>query len=716
MTEQTTASNSSATQPKRRRRRRGGRRRGGPQRQQTQRQSVDNWSLDQFQVPVAAGKVRFHDFNLPLPLMQAVQAQGFEYCTPIQAQSLHYTLHGVDLIGKAQTGTGKTAAFLISIMTYFLEEEVPDGQKIGAPRALIVAPTRELVMQIAKDAKAMAEFAGLNVVSVVGGMDYQKQRDQLRGEKIDLLVATPGRLLDFHSKRDLDLRQVEVLVLDEADRMLDMGFIPDVKRIIRATPRKEERQTMLFSATFTQDIMNLAEQWTIKPQRIEIASKVNASENIEQHAFLVSDSEKLQLMKNLLKRWSLDRVIIFANRRDITRDLHQALRQDGFNVALLSGEVDQKKRVATLERFRAGKVDVLVATDVAGRGLHIDDISHVINYTLPEDPEDYVHRIGRTGRAGAKGTSISFVGEEDAFAMPAIEQLTKAKLPCVYPPEELAMTEGQFEDRTDALAKDEADKALDASRKALDASAVSEQAELTDKPSEGGDAASLSAQEAPVESASVETVVVETTQSQSEEQVQSEVTAPAAVTPSTDPVTSAERAASVESEAGNEAMVSDTPSTSIEDTSAIREVVQEVNEDGDITGVKVTVEFEVDETEDYTDSDAQTAGTLVLSGAETSSDTEVSPGVEASPGVDASADVERDPNAEVASARPEADIEGSDMPVEADTDERDADLSKVSEATGDAVEDQSAEIDSSDSKRSEDEDSSVTKPSGSSGA
>lgn len=395
------------------------------------------WNPEDHQIDAAPDQVRFQDLHLPNELLRATYEAGFSYCTPIQAQSLAFTLHGVDLIGKAQTGTGKTAAFLIAILTYFLEEAAPEGQKIGAPRALILAPTRELVMQICKDAQELMRYTPFKLLSVVGGMDYVKQRDQLHNEKIDLLVATPGRLLDFHIKRDVDLREVEVLVLDEADRMLDMGFIPDVKRIIGATPRKEERQTLLFSATFTQDIMNLADQWTVNPQKVAIATEVQTSANIEQHAFLVADSDKTNLLIRLIKQWQLTKVIVFANRRDSTRKIFETLKQAGINVDILSGEIEQRKRISTLEGFRSGAIEVLVATDVAGRGIHIDDISHVINFNLPEDPEDYVHRIGRTGRAGALGTSISFIGEEDAFALPAIEELMQTKLPCVHPPAEL---------------------------------------------------------------------------------------------------------------------------------------------------------------------------------------------------------------------------------------------------------------------------------------
>lgn len=419
--EQTPAS-AQNRKPKRRRRK--------PRRRQS------NWDLRQFQVPAVAGKWRFHDFDLPLPLMRAIHAQGFEYCTPIQAETLRQTLLGGDIVGKAQTGTGKTAAFLMSVLAYFLEEPAPEGQKQGAPRALVIAPTRELALQIEKDARALARFTQLNVASVVGGMDYQKQRDSL-GKKIDILVATPGRLLDFHQKKDIDLGEVEVLVLDEADRMLSMGFIPDVKRIIRYTPQKEERQTFLFSATFTDDILNLASQWTLDPAHVEIEITLENQADIDQRVYMVSDEDKQRLLVNLLAQESFERVMVFGNRRDLVRKLNGVLGKAGINAAMLSGDVPQAQRIKTLESFREGEIQVLVATDVAGRGIHIDDVSHVINYTLPEDPEDYVHRIGRTGRAGAKGVSISFVGEEDAFSLPEIERYVDAKLPCEHPPEGL---------------------------------------------------------------------------------------------------------------------------------------------------------------------------------------------------------------------------------------------------------------------------------------
>lgn len=440
---QTPASPNENRGPRRRRRRPrrkpGGHRNPRQQRQSGQQQPVQDSSDHGVVTPAAVrqGVWRFTDFELPTPLLKATSDQGFDYCTPIQSEALKHTLLGGDLVGKAQTGTGKTAAFLISILAYFLEEERPDGQKTGAPRALVIAPTRELALQIEKDARQLAQFIDdVNITSAVGGIDYQRQQRELK-KKVDLLIATPGRLLDFHQKRELDLSQVEVLVLDEADRMLSMGFIPDVKRIIRATPKREERQTFLFSATFTQDILNLASQWTHNAEYVEIEPDVAASDNVDQHVYMVADADKPRLLLALLKQDALDRVMVFANQRHVVRKLDEELRKQGVNVAMLSGEVPQKQRISTLEKFRDGSVTVLVATDVAGRGIHIADVSHVINYTLPEDPEDYVHRIGRTGRAGSKGTSISFVGEEDAYSLPEIERYINDKLPCEHPPEGL---------------------------------------------------------------------------------------------------------------------------------------------------------------------------------------------------------------------------------------------------------------------------------------
>ncbi|MBN49385.1 MAG: ATP-dependent RNA helicase RhlB [Spongiibacteraceae bacterium] len=395
-----------------------------------------SWSVSEFQVPEVPGKVRFHDLGLDDRIMHAIADLNFEYCSPIQAAALPHTLRGHDAIGKAQTGTGKTAAFLISVINDLLNNPIEDERYLGEPRALVIAPTRELVQQIAEDARQLTGYTGLNVVTLIGGMDYQKQQNQLTGDLVDIVIATPGRLLDFSGRGDLYLDRVEHLVIDEADRMLDMGFIPQVKRIIRLTPQKENRQTLLFSATFTDDIIRLTEQWTYQPVNIEIEPEQVATDNVEQKVFLVSEREKFQILQRIVRLPEAVSVIVFANRRDQTRRLHERLRKGGVAAGLLSGEIPQNKRSQTLQQFKDGKIQVLVATDVAGRGIHVDGISHVVNFTLPEDPEDYVHRIGRTGRAGAKGTSISFASEDDAFLLPAIETLLGAKLPCEQPPEE----------------------------------------------------------------------------------------------------------------------------------------------------------------------------------------------------------------------------------------------------------------------------------------
>ena len=396
-----------------------------------------SWDVESFVVEPEAGKTRFHDLGLPKAVMHAIADLGFRYASPIQSESLPIVLDGEDIVAKAQTGTGKTAAFLISIIDTFLREPIEGKRRTGTPRALILAPTRELVVQIAKDAENLCKYTRLSVVSIVGGMDYQKQRDDLRQAPCDIMVATPGRLIDFLGQNEINLRKIEVLVLDEADRMLDMGFMPDVRRIVRACPRKELRQTLLFSATFTPQIVELSERWTFEPTRIEIEPEHVTTETVEQIVYITTAETKYQLLKNVINTRDLHKVMVFANRRDLCRDLVDRLNKDGVDAALLSGEVPQRKRIQTLDRFKEGKTRILVATDVAGRGIHIDGVGHVINYTLPEDPEDYVHRIGRTGRAGAEGTSISFACEDDSFLLPEIEEFIGRKLPCEQAPESL---------------------------------------------------------------------------------------------------------------------------------------------------------------------------------------------------------------------------------------------------------------------------------------
>ena len=394
------------------------------------------WDVSAFEVPAESGRMRFHDIDLPDGIMHAISDLGFEYCTPIQAAALPAVLEGQDVYGRAQTGTGKSAAFLIAILTRLLREPREHRRK-GTPRALIIAPTRELVMQIEQDAQDLGKYLPVRTVAVFGGMDYAKQEKELRGRAVDVLVATPGRLLDFNRRGVVRLDEVDILIIDEADRMLDMGFIPDVSSIIRATKPREQRNTMLFSATLTPAVTRLANQWTTKPVHIEIEPEQVAVDTVDQVVYIVTDEEKFVALCNLIEKRNLGRVLVFCNRRDQTRRLADRLWEQGIEAAQMSGDVRQTTRVKTLEAFRGGRLRVLVATDVAARGIHVDAISHVVNFYLPENPEDYVHRIGRTGRAGETGTSVSFASESDAFFLEPIEEFIGCKLPCTFPDEEL---------------------------------------------------------------------------------------------------------------------------------------------------------------------------------------------------------------------------------------------------------------------------------------
>lgn len=386
---------------------------------------------------IRTDRVSFDAFNLQPTLRKAIDDLGFEFCTPIQSQSLRYTLEGHDVTGRAQTGTGKTAAFLITIINDLLNNPVEGERFTAEPRALVIAPTRELAIQIADDADKLGKYAGIHTVTLVGGEDYAKQHKALDKQPVDIVVATPGRLLDFVQNDNLYLGLVELMVIDEADRMLDMGFIPQVRRVISHMPKKECRQTLLFSATFTPEIIELGSRWAVDPIMIEVEPQKVATDSVEQLVYLVTTEHKYDLLYNLISEPGADRIIVFSNRRDQVRRLADNLYRNGINCGMLSGEVAQNQRIRTLESFKSGKFKVLVATDVAGRGLHIEDVTHVVNYTLPEEPEDYVHRIGRTGRAGAVGTSISFACEEDSFLLPAIEAKLGYPLACKHPEERL---------------------------------------------------------------------------------------------------------------------------------------------------------------------------------------------------------------------------------------------------------------------------------------
>jgi ATP-dependent RNA helicase RhlB len=395
---------------------------------------AEPWDPASFQVEPEEGKTRFHDLDLPQEIMHAIADLNFKFCTPIQAEILPLTMAGKDMAGKAQTGTGKTAAFLLGIFTEFLRK--PAGQpKPGCPRALILAPTRELAMQIRDDAVKLGKYTPFKTVAVYGGIDYDKQR-RLFDEPVDIVVATPGRLIDFAQQNVLNLRGVETLIIDEADRMLDMGFIPDVRRIVYKTPPKEKRQTLLFSATLDDEVMRLAAAWMTDPGKIEIEPDHAATELVDQRVYLVTDKDKFPLLYNILQKEVLDgTALIFTNRRDQAERLCDTLYRYGIDSEMLSGAVAQNKRQRILADFKEGRCKLVVATDVAGRGIHVDDITHVVNFNIPERPDDYVHRIGRTGRAGKKGISVTFACEMESFELPAIEELLGERLPCIRPDE-----------------------------------------------------------------------------------------------------------------------------------------------------------------------------------------------------------------------------------------------------------------------------------------
>ncbi len=374
-------------------------------------------------------KSGFDELGLDKRILLALNDLDFQNCTPIQAQVLPHTLKGRDAFGKAQTGTGKTAAFLLTILQRFLTSVSERGRK---PMALVLAPTRELAIQIGNDMGALCKYTDVKYTAVYGGAGYQDQQNALESGT-DVVIATPGRLLDYIRGRKVDLSSVEILVIDEADRMLDMGFIPDVRYILSRLPATEKRQNLLFSATISDDIVQLASKWMHDPIQVEIEPKQIVPKEVVQKAYALAAQDKLAMLLSLLKHEASERVLVFRNRRDASEKLTHQLLHYGIKCALLSGDVRQKKRIQVLEAFRAGRIRVIVATDVAARGIHVEDISHVINYDLPYEAEDYVHRIGRTGRAGETGQAVSFVCEEGGFVIPEIEEFIKQPLTIEQP-------------------------------------------------------------------------------------------------------------------------------------------------------------------------------------------------------------------------------------------------------------------------------------------
>jgi len=370
----------------------------------------------------------FSSLNLPEKLSQGIEKTGFTQCTPIQAETLPLALAGSDIAGQAQTGTGKTAAFLIALMNRLLTSGADKASYGHNPRALVLAPTRELALQIHKDAVALGETTGLKIGVVYGGAGYDTQKEMLR-EGLDILIGTPGRTIDFFKQNIFNLKSIEVMVLDEADRMFDLGFIKDIRFLLRRMPDPEKRLNLLFSATLSFRVTELAYEHMNNPTLVKIETEKVTADKVVQQMYYASNDEKIPLLLGLLKQLNPLRSIIFVNTKDAGNKVNAFLTGNGFNAGTLSGDVPQNKRISLLKRFQDGDLPILVATDVAARGLHIPDVSHVFNYDLPQDSEDYVHRIGRTARAGTSGVAISFACEDYAFALPDIEEYVGHKIP-----------------------------------------------------------------------------------------------------------------------------------------------------------------------------------------------------------------------------------------------------------------------------------------------
>lgn len=373
-------------------------------------------------------QLSFAELPIHPKILDALQSKGFEYCTPIQALSLPITLAGKDVAGQAQTGTGKTMAFLIAVFHHLLQNQSDNITESKQPRALILAPTRELAVQIANDAELLVKKTGLKTALAYGGDGYDKQLKAIE-DGADILIGTTGRVIDYVKQGIIRLNQIQVAVLDEADRMFALGFIKDIRYLLRKCPPPSQRLTMLFSATLSYKVRELAFEDMNEPEYIEIEPLQKTGHRIKEELFYPSNQDKMALLMTLLEEEWPERCIIFANTKHRCEDIWGYLSADGHRVGLLTGDVVQKKRLALLKQFTDGDLDVLVATDVAARGLHISDVTHVFNYDLPDDCEDYVHRIGRTGRAGESGVSISFACEGYAMNLPAIEQYIRHSIP-----------------------------------------------------------------------------------------------------------------------------------------------------------------------------------------------------------------------------------------------------------------------------------------------
>lgn len=378
-------------------------------------------------------KTRFCNLELSKSILSSLKEAGFENCSPIQDRTLPLALRGKDIAGQAQTGTGKTAAFLLATFQHLINDE---SEKIKNPRALILAPTRELAIQIHKDALLLSKHLNLSFALIYGGTDYKSQLQKIKSN-IDIIIGTPGRVIDFYKQKAFTLDHIQVSVLDEADRMFDLGFIKDIRFLLRRMPEPEKRLNLLFSATLSFKVTELAYEHMNQPERVKIETEDVTSKSIKQTAYCPSNEQKLPLLIGVLQHLKPSRTIIFVNTKRSAEVVADYINANEFKTAVLSGDVAQEKRQRLLLDFQENRLPMLIATDVAARGLHIPDVSHVINYDLPQDPEDYVHRIGRTARFGAEGEAISFICEEYAYSMPDIEDFIGEKLPVMPITEDL---------------------------------------------------------------------------------------------------------------------------------------------------------------------------------------------------------------------------------------------------------------------------------------
>jgi len=370
----------------------------------------------------------FASLNLHPRLLSGLAKLGYSHCTPIQAACLPMALQGKDLAGQAQTGTGKTAAFLLATMQHLLTHPPRSPEGMVAPGAFMLAPTRELAVQIYNDAKALGVDTGLKMTVCYGGAGYEQQRAEIESG-VDILIGTPGRLIDFYKQKTFSLAYVECMVLDEADRMFDLGFIDDIRYLLRKMPPPAERKNYLFSATLSHRVLELAFEHMNDAEKIEIEPEQVTAERVKQQIVHVSNPDKLPLLVGLLQKLEATRTMVFVNTKRGCEMVERALVKNGFTAATLSGDVAQSRRLKLLQDFKDGKLPILVATDVAARGLHITGVTHVVNFDLPNEAADYVHRIGRTARAGAQGDAISFCCESHAYSLPDVEQYIGMKIP-----------------------------------------------------------------------------------------------------------------------------------------------------------------------------------------------------------------------------------------------------------------------------------------------